>query len=103
MASIESDFAISIITHYEIFTGSNDNQDVFWTDFLESVVVLDFDLQSSTEAVKIYKGLKKTNKMIDLADILIAATSISNNLPLATLNLKHFHRIKSLDIINKPL
>ena len=96
LASTESEFAISIITHYEIFTGSNDNQDSFWTDFLESIEVLDFDLQCSSQAVKIYKQLKKTNKMIDLADILIAATSLSNNIPLATLNLKHFHKIFAL-------
>ena len=39
--------------------------------------------------------------MIDLADILIAATSLSNDIPIATLNLKHFGRIKGLEIVNK--
>ena len=99
LAATESDFAISVITHYEIFTGSNEKQDSFWKDFVDSVEILDFDLQSSKQAVKIYKHLKKTNKMIDLADILIAATSITNNLPLATLNLKHFQRINELEIV----
>ena len=37
LASNENDFAISIITHYEIFTGSNDAQDSFWKAFLESI------------------------------------------------------------------
>jgi len=101
LISTEKDFAISIITHYEIFTGSNEKQDSFWKDFLNTVDVLDFDIQASEEAVKIYKYLKKTTKMIDLADILIAATSISNNIPLATLNLNHFQRIKELKIIQK--
>ena len=101
LSSIENDFAISIITHYEIFTGSNDKQDSFWKEFLDTVEILDFDIQSSEQAVKIYKYLKKTNKMIDLADILIAATSISNKIPIATLNLNHFERIKDLEIIKK--
>jgi predicted nucleic acid-binding protein len=101
LSSIENDFAISIITHYEIFTGSNDKQDSFWKEFLDTVEILDFDIQSSEQAVKIYKYLKKTNKMIDLADILIAAASISNNIPIATLNLNHFERIKELEIIKK--
>ncbi|MEI8203803.1 MAG: type II toxin-antitoxin system VapC family toxin [Bacteroidota bacterium] len=101
LASAENDFAISIITHYEIYAGSNERQDPFWKALIQSIEILDFDLQSSVQAVKIYKHLKKTNKMIDLADILIAATSISNNIPLATLNLNHFERIKGLEIVKK--
>ena len=101
LSSIENDFAISIITHYEIFTGSNEKQDSFWKEFLDTIEILDFDKQSSEQAVNIYKYLKRTNKMIDLADILIAATSISNNIPIATLNLNHFERIKELEIIKK--
>jgi tRNA(fMet)-specific endonuclease VapC len=101
LTSIDNDFAISIITHYEIFTGSNDKQDSFWTEFLDTIEILDLDVKASEEAVKIYKQLKKTGKMIDLADILIAATSLSNDISIATLNLKHFGRIKGLDIVNK--
>ncbi len=101
LASIENDFAISIITHYEIFAGSNEKQVSFWTEFLDSVEILDLDVGASEEAVKIYKQLKMSSKMIDLADILIAATSISNDIPIATLNLKHFERIKGLEIVNK--
>lgn len=100
LASTENDFAISIITHFEIFSGSNNHQDSFWNEFLDSVEVLDFDLQASLQAIEIYKQLKKKNKMIDLADILIAATSLSYKLPLATLNLKHFQRISDLEIVN---
>jgi len=43
LASIENDFAISIITHYEIFSGSNDKQNSFWKEFLDSITILDFD------------------------------------------------------------
>ena len=100
LATTESDFAISVITYYEIFTGSNEKQDSFWNKLFESVEILNFDFSSSIQATKIYKELKKTNKMIDLADILIAATSISNNIQLATLNLNHFERIKDLTIMN---
>ena len=31
-----NDFAISILTHYEIFRGSNSIQDIFWTNFLKN-------------------------------------------------------------------
>jgi len=101
LASKETDFGISIITHFEIFAGSNDMQDSFWNDFFDSIMILDFNLLCSEQAVKIYKQLKKSNKLIDLADIYIAATSIINNLPLATLNLNHFERINGLELITK--
>jgi len=94
-----NDFAISILTHYEIFRGSNSVQDTFWTSFLKNIKVIPFDLISSNEAIEIYKLLKAQNQMIDLADLLIAATAIAHNLDLATLNLKHFNKISNLRIL----
>ena len=99
LADTESDFVISVITYYEIFTGSNDRQVSFWNNLFDSIEILDFDLPTSERAVQIFKQLKRENKMIDLADILIAATSIYSNIPLATLNLNHFERIKDLEIV----
>lgn len=37
--------------------------------------------------------------MIDLADILIGATAPTHNIPIATLNDKHFNRIKGLETV----
>ena len=48
---------------------------------------------------------RKTDKnkshliLLYIADLFIAATATSRNLPLATLNKKHFERIDSLQII----
>jgi predicted nucleic acid-binding protein len=44
-------------------------------------------------------GLKRKRKQIDLADLFIAATAMTQNLSIATLNKKHFDRIDGLDII----
>jgi len=43
--------------------------------------------------------LKAKNKLIDAPDILIAGTAMRNNLPLATLNRKHFERINGLEMV----
>ena len=94
-----NDFAISILTHYEIYRGSNNVQNTFWTNFLKNIKVLPFDLTVSNEAIGIYKLLKTQNQMIDLADLLIAATAIAHNLDLATLNLKHFSKIPNLHLL----
>jgi len=99
LSNDNNDFAISILTHYEILRGCNSVQDIFWTNFLKHIKVIPFDLKSSNEAIKIYKQLKAQNQMIDLADLFIAAAAISHNLSLATLNLKHFNRIPNLHIL----
>lgn len=93
-------FTVSVITEYEIFVGSNSEQQDFWENFFSRIVVLPFDSASSQMAVQIFKDLKVKNKLIEIPDILIAATAIQNNLPLATTNLKHFDRIEGLELVN---
>jgi tRNA(fMet)-specific endonuclease VapC len=99
LSQSEDDFAISIITHYEVLRGINDFQEDFWSDFMALIQILPFDVDSSKEAIKIYNDLKKMNKLIDLADILIAATALTHNISLATLNIDHFSRVKGLNLV----
>ena len=99
MSKSHNDFCISIITHFEIFRGSDDFQDFFWTKFFENIKIIPFDLISSDEAIILYKQLKALNKTIDLADLLIAATALAYNLPLATLNKRDFKKIQGLHIL----
>lgn len=58
-----------------------------------------FDQICVKSAVEINANLKRKRKQIDIADLFIAATSIANELPLATLNINHFERIEGLRII----
>lgn len=89
---------VSSITKYEILVGSNQNQSKFWEDFFEFTEVLPFDSGSAEIAAQIVKKLKASNKLIDMADILIASVAIRNEVSLATLNKKHFQRIEFLDL-----
>lgn len=41
---------------------------------------------------------RKKNKIIEFRDIFIAATAITNDMPLSTLNVKHFERIDDLEL-----
>ena len=93
-------FAISTITKYEIYSGANQVQLDFWNTILQAVEVVPFDEASVDVAVEINNVLKRKRKQIELADLFIAATAISSNLPLATLNRKHFDRIEQLKIVN---
>lgn len=92
-------FKVSAITQYEILLGATDNQIDFWKSFFERVQVLPFDEESAIIAAQIYKQLKSQNKLIAIADILIASIALKNQTPLATLNRKHFSRINMLDLL----
>ena len=93
-------FAVSVVTEYEIYRGSNFEQDKFWDSFFEFIIVLPFDKEVDKVAVKISRELKSKNLQIDIPDIFISATAIQNNLKLATLNKKHFERIGTLKLID---
>ena len=90
------DFCISAITEYEIYTGATLQQIPYWQNFLEKTEVLSFDRKIVSAAVTINRELKLKRKQINIADLFIAATAISNNLPFVTLNKKHFERIDGL-------
>jgi len=93
------DFYISAITHYELYSGATAAQLPFWTSILARTKVLAFDQAVAQAAVDINNMLKRKRKQIGIADLFIAATAISNNLSLATLNIKHIDRIDGLMII----
>jgi predicted nucleic acid-binding protein len=92
-------FQISAITEYEVYSGATTAQLPFWDNLLQKINVLPFDKDVVKQAVILNKQLKQKRKQIDLADLFIAATALSNNLPLSTLNRKHFDRIEGLNII----
>lgn len=93
------DFAISAISYYEIYSGTTPAQLPFWQDLLKQTTVLAFSQNIAQIAVDINDELKKKRKQIDMADLFIAATAITHNLPIATLNRRHFERIDSLNIM----
>jgi tRNA(fMet)-specific endonuclease VapC len=92
-------FCICVITEYEIYSGATISQLEYWQNFLEKINVLPLDQEAIKHAVNINNALKKKNKQIDLADMFIAAIALSNSLPLATLNNKHFERIENLRLV----
>ncbi len=93
-------FTISVITMAEIVKGIQKRGDVAEIDkFVEAcdvIQVLLLDTNSAVIAGKIYGLLEKQGLSIDRADPLIAAIALTNDLPLATGNTKHFERIVDL-------
>ena len=95
----EYSFVISAVTKYEIYSGATQNQLMFWNSIFQQLSVISFDESCVDTSVKINANLKRKRKQIDMADLFIAATAVTHNFKLATLNKKHFDRIEELNII----
>ncbi|RYE19841.1 MAG: type II toxin-antitoxin system VapC family toxin, partial [Sphingobacteriaceae bacterium] len=86
----EYQFAISVVTKYEIYAGAMANQLLFWDTLLQQFQIIPFNEIIVDKAVELNSSLKQKRKQIDLADLFIAASAVANNFSFATLNLKHF-------------
>jgi len=88
--------SISTVTLYEVGIGNQKHHLDYWNRLNDRMKLFPVDEQVALAAIDIYKDLKRRNKLIDVADILIAATAIAFDLELATLNLKHFERVPEI-------
>ncbi len=87
----------SIITHTEIYAGKS-----AWTKkgqkdistIFEGITLLPINTEISKSA-----GQLRASTSIDIIDALIASTAVQNDLPLATLNIKHFKDIPELILL----
>jgi predicted nucleic acid-binding protein len=94
------DLYISVITVFELLNGATTEEKL--TDIrkiFNTLTTIDIDVRCAEKASEIYRELKIQNKLIEFRDILIGATAIVNNLPVATLNKKHFERLRDITII----
>ena len=74
-----SDFSVSVITQYEIFTGSNPKQEQSWITIFSNLNILSITPEVCQTAIKIERALKKKRKSIELKDLLIAATCLKTS------------------------
>ncbi len=88
----------STITEFEFLAGVKDEKILSLKHFFSKINLLPFDSKAAVRASSIFKDLKSKNQVIEFRDIFIAATAIANNLPISTLNLAHFKRVKDLEI-----
>jgi tRNA(fMet)-specific endonuclease VapC len=102
LASLPNDASlfVSAVTVYELMMGATNiykKRDV--EILLEGILVLPFSEEVSIKAAEIYHNLRRRNLLIEFRDIFIGATAITFQLPIKTLNLAHFQRIESLELV----
>lgn len=82
-----------------MLAGVTATQQRYWNEVLERMIVLSFDDRVARVAARLSAELWKQGTGIGVADLFIAATAIANDLPLATLNKKHFARVNDLRMV----
>ena len=87
----------SSICYFEYMSGSKNRE--FDKLLFDNIEVIAFDKIQAYKASKIFQDFKKSNTLVEFRDILISSCAISQNIYLATLNKKHFERIKDLSLI----
>lgn len=93
----------STVVEFELYAGATSEQkqsDVGLV--LMHCTVMPLTSFVAQRAAGLYRQLRAANQLIEMRDILIAATALAYKLPLMTLNAKHFDRIPSLPLISPP-
>lgn len=101
------DASVSVITICELCYGAQKSSnrvknreqiDEFLTDFKIGILSIDYAVAETYGDMRAI--LEKGGKRIEDLDLLIAATAVVNNKILVTGNIKHFKRIKDLELIS---
>ena len=97
---LEARAAVSVISVFELIRGVESEKHLAQRkELLNLSTILDLTPQISERAVNIYTQLKKKGSLIDMADILIAATALHWRYSITTSNVKDFSRIAGLSLI----
>lgn len=99
LAGKHSVIYVSAITKFEIWVGNRPAQNQFWQTLFSTLQTIPFGDLEAEKAGKIQQNLLKLNRQIGISDVLIGATALVHDLPVATLNTKHFSRIDGLQLI----
>jgi len=89
---------LSIISHAEFYAGKSVWQHTQAQKELQ-IILSNMIIVPLDEVVSQIAGHIRAGSHIDLYDAIIAATAIRHKMPLATMNLKHFIKVKNLELI----
>ena len=95
---------ISIISYYEILRGlkalGSKKKFQAFNRFMNDCEVEELERSVIEKAAEIYVELKNQGKLVEDADIFVAATALDKGFVVITDNEKHFKRIKGLEVEN---
>lgn len=92
---------LSVITEFEVYVGATMDQLAYWDQVLEHIEVLPLGSREVRRAASIQAEMKRQRKQAALPDLFIAATALEADLPVATLNKKHFETLPGIRLFPK--
>jgi len=90
---------ISSITVFEVLTGLNEKNKNATIQLLKGFKIISFSHLIAQKSASIFRELKKQNQLIEIRDLFIAATASVKQIPVVTLNKKHFNRVSNLIVL----
>ena len=95
--------AISSITMMELWRGAlqsinQEKEKKKIQELLHSLLNYSFSEEEAKKSAEIEVELIKSGKLVDIEDIMIAGTALIKNEKILTRNIKHFNKIKGLDL-----
>lgn len=91
---------VSTVSVYELSVGATDAaKTASIRHELQGLLVLPFSTEIAEKAAEIFRDLRRRGLMIELTDIFIAAIALVNDLPIKTLNTRHFERVTGLELM----
>jgi predicted nucleic acid-binding protein len=98
--SLSGQLQTTAVTSFELLCGlSEDRRAAALLDFLSSIEALPMDGSAAEAAAKIHRELVAKGQSIGMADSLIAGIAIANDMPLLTMNRRHFERVPGLTLV----
>lgn len=95
------DYCISSVTVAELIQGVRSKRELFTlVESCENITEMYIDKKISREAIELLKKFNLSEGLMFL-DALIATTALENKLTLVTANLKHFRKIKGLNLLDQ--
>ena len=95
----DAELYVSAVTAYELYIGAKTPEKQSDVDLLlAGLEILPFSFPVAQLAGDIFHNLRTRNQLIEFRDIFIGATALHYNIPVKTLNTKHFERIEGLDL-----
>ena len=91
--------SISVVAKLEVLYGTRSELVERWNAVFATMQVIPFTNDMVAKSHEIILDLKRKSLLIDMKDIMIAATAIVRDIPIATLNRKHFERVVGLKLI----
>ncbi len=93
LASSGEALGIPTLVEYEILVGNRPEVTSFWVALLAPLQRYTLTSGVVGTAVEIHRTLKAQSMLISAMDLFIAATAVHHQVPLATLNRRHFERV----------